>query len=78
MARPADPQRVFAAGKAATIERLVDYGIQRDWVERWVAEYEIREDILEVRWAATYWDDAYEHVIKQYVTGHQPPHHPES
>ena len=73
MVGPADPQGQLGARRAATIERLALYGIPRDWAERWIADYELRVDILDVRWAPTYCDDAYHEVIEQYVAGHQPP-----
>jgi hypothetical protein len=73
MARSADPQGGPAEPRAATIERLAAYGIPRDWAERWITDYELRVDIRDVRGAPTYWEDAYDEVIEQYVGGHQPP-----
>jgi hypothetical protein len=68
-----DSERIFYAKKAGTIERLVGFGIPRDWVMRWIADYERQEDPLEGRYAATYWPTAYEHVLALYVAGQRPP-----
>jgi hypothetical protein len=73
VSRAPNPQRIFAARRAATIERLVSFGILRDYVIPWIGAYEAENDPLEGRYAGDCWDKAYETVHAAYVAGEKPP-----
>jgi hypothetical protein len=68
-----NPEAIHEARRAATIERLVGFGMLRRHVERWLALYEADHDAREGRWPSTYWDDAYRHVMERYEAGDRPP-----
>ena len=67
----------FGARRAATIERLVGFGIPRDQTIRWIELYEVEHNAFEKRYAPTFWDDAYEKILAAYVAGERPPPRPE-
>jgi hypothetical protein len=78
VSRRADPERIFAAKKAATIERLVGDGIPRTTVEAWVESWEGgAADIHDLRRDLDFWENGYQYVRREYDAGHKPPPPPD-
>ena len=79
MARRADPERIFQARKAATIERLIGDGIPRAMVDAWIESYEGGDaDMHRSRADPNFWDNAYNYARGEYDRGHQPPGPPDT
>jgi hypothetical protein len=79
MSRSPDPERIFAAKRAATLQRLVnDHGIPRDWANAWLDSWEGgAADIHDLRRDGSFWQHAYGYVRREYDAGHRPPPPPD-
>jgi hypothetical protein len=74
MSRRADPERIFAARKAATIERLVADGVPRSKAEAWIASWESGiADVDDVRQDPRFWESGYIFAHRQWELGDKPP-----
>lgn len=72
-------ERIFAARRAATVERLVGDGIPRDWVEAWVTSWEgAATDLHTLRRDPEFWDRGYAYVTREWAVGHRPPPPPDT
>jgi hypothetical protein len=73
MSRRADPERIFAARKAATIERLVADGVPRSMAEAWIASWESGiADVDDVRQDPRFWESGYIFAHRQWELGDKP------
>jgi hypothetical protein len=74
MSRSPNSERIFAAQKAGTIERLVGGGVPRDraiaWVESWEGG---AADIHRLRRDPFFWDNRYRYARAEFDAGHKPP-----
>ena len=65
MARPADPERIYQAGRAGIRNRLIGAGLREvtadDWIARWVAharQHGVARD-------GRYWDSGWNWICEQ-------------
>ena len=79
MSRSTDPERLFAARKAATLERLIsDHGIPREWAVAWVESWEGgAADLHDFRRDPKFWDNGYAYVMREFNAGNGPPPPPD-
>ena len=55
MSRPADPQRICQAGRAAIRSRLLSSAISDDTAERWLASWEIEAAACGIPTTGDFW-----------------------
>jgi hypothetical protein len=79
MSRSPDPERIFAAKRAATLQRLVnDHGIPREWATAWLDSYEGgAADLHDLRRDRDFWANAFNYTLNEYQAGHRPPSPPD-
>jgi hypothetical protein len=78
VARGSNPERIFAAQKAGTIERLVGGGVPREWAESWVESWEGgAADLHDLRRDPFFWDNGYRYARAEFDAGHKPPPAPD-
>lgn len=79
MSRHSTPERIFAARRAATIERLVGDGIPRTDVLAWIESYEGgAADLHDLRRDPAFWENAQAYVTRESSAGHRPPPPPDT
>jgi hypothetical protein len=79
MAGRADPERIFQAKNAATIERLVGEGIPRSMVDAWIESYEGGDaDMHRARGDPNFWQNAHHYARGEYDPRHKPPPPPDT
>lgn len=80
MTRPPDHERIYAARRAATLERLVGEGIPREWAEAWLTSWEGgAADIHGLRREpATFWEQGYQYARAASGRGERPPPPPDA
>ena len=69
---PAEPERLFATRKAATMARLEEHGIPPKTVDAWLEAWEA-SDRRDSRHHPAFWEQAYQHVVRQWDAGESPP-----
>ncbi|MBA2382061.1 MAG: hypothetical protein H0V73_08120 [Chloroflexi bacterium] len=73
-----DSERIFAARKAATIERLDGVGIPRADL-RWVESYDGgAAGLHDLRRDPAFCDNAYQYATREHAAGHRPPPPPDT
>ena len=79
MSRSPDPERIFTAKRAATLERLInDHGVPRTWAEAWLESYEGgAADLHDLRRDPMFWENAYNYARREYEAGNRPPPEPD-
>ena len=55
MARRADPQRIYQAGRAAIRNRLLSTGMSHETAERWLASWEIEAATRQLPTTGDFW-----------------------
>jgi hypothetical protein len=79
MSRPPDHERIYAARRAGTLERLVGEGIPRPWAEAWLASWEGgAADIHGLRRDPDFWEQGYQYAHGAYERGERPPAAPDT
>ena len=67
-------ERTFAAGRNATIKRLIRSGIPAPMAEAWVASWEAgAAGLHDFRRAHDFWLVGYRYAIEEYKRGYEPP-----
>jgi hypothetical protein len=79
MSRAPDSERIFAARKAAALERLVrDHGILRADAIAWLESYEGgAADLHDLRRDPDFWENGYRFALHEYKAGNRPPPPPD-
>ena len=79
MPRRADPEQIFQARKAATLERLVSDGVPRAMAEAWITSWEGGiADIHDLRRDPRFWESGYIFAHRQWELGNEPPPPPDT
>jgi hypothetical protein len=75
----ADPERVFAARRAAVLDRLVrDHGVPREWASAWLESWQGgAADLHDLRRDPTFWEQGYAYALREHGAGHGPPPAPD-
>jgi hypothetical protein len=67
-------EQIFAARRAAVVERLVRAGIARRHAEAWIAAWvNSTAGLNDFRAAADYWDLGFQYALEERRRGYHPP-----
>jgi hypothetical protein len=72
----AEPERALAIRKADAMARLEAHGIPTTWVDAWVEWWEARDE-MNNRHHPGFWEQAYQHIVREWDDGRTIPPTPD-